>query len=319
VRGKARSLTGHLGDWPGYQATHLVCPSRQSHLGWQPSRFLADWAEAERAFALAERLGNFNAAAAELGTTWPSLGKAFIRHGLGVPARNPDAVRQRRHRRRPPTHQPAPGRGSGVCGPQPRALPAGSGHRRSRMRGSATTRSTPSWAPTWWSNSTVKAGPQAHHPGLGDHPPGRPPAPAGQPTRQPARPPPRRPNRPVPPTPGARDDGRYPLTPTARPDRAVIQASAVHGLGGSGRPSWPSSPPTGMRPTMTWSGGYRPNTHWPVRAGGPGPPAGAPCDPGPGSRPSGPRRLRRSGRPMIPAQVASPSRSWLTAVWAVSF
>jgi hypothetical protein len=35
-------------------------------LGWQPSRFLADRAEAERAFQLAERLGSVNAAAAEL-------------------------------------------------------------------------------------------------------------------------------------------------------------------------------------------------------------------------------------------------------------
>jgi hypothetical protein len=36
-----------------------------------------------------------NAAAAELGTTWPSLRKAFQRHGLGMPTRNPQAVRQR--------------------------------------------------------------------------------------------------------------------------------------------------------------------------------------------------------------------------------
>jgi hypothetical protein len=36
-----------------------------------------------------------NAAAAELGTTWPSLRKAFQRHGLGMPARNPEAVRER--------------------------------------------------------------------------------------------------------------------------------------------------------------------------------------------------------------------------------
>jgi hypothetical protein len=36
-----------------------------------------------------------NAAAAELGATWPSLRKAFTRHGLGMPARNPEAVRQR--------------------------------------------------------------------------------------------------------------------------------------------------------------------------------------------------------------------------------
>jgi hypothetical protein len=67
----------------------------QQRVGWQPSRFLADRAEAERAFALAERLGSVNAAAAELGTTWPSLRKAFTRHGLGMPARNPKAVRQR--------------------------------------------------------------------------------------------------------------------------------------------------------------------------------------------------------------------------------
>jgi hypothetical protein len=62
---------------------------------WQPSRFLADWAEAERAFQLAERLGSVNAAAVELGTTWPSLRKAFQRHGLGMPARHPEAIRQR--------------------------------------------------------------------------------------------------------------------------------------------------------------------------------------------------------------------------------
>ena len=36
-----------------------------------------------------------NAAAAELGTTWPSLRKAFDRHGLGMPTRNSEAVRQR--------------------------------------------------------------------------------------------------------------------------------------------------------------------------------------------------------------------------------
>jgi hypothetical protein len=67
----------------------------QKRVGWQPSRFLSDRAEAERAFALAERLGSVNAAAQELGTTWPSLRKAFIRHGLGMPPRNPEAVRQR--------------------------------------------------------------------------------------------------------------------------------------------------------------------------------------------------------------------------------
>jgi hypothetical protein len=58
-------------------------------LGWQPSRFPTDRAKAQRAFALAEQLGSVNAAATELGTTWPSLRKAFTRHRLGMPARNP--------------------------------------------------------------------------------------------------------------------------------------------------------------------------------------------------------------------------------------
>jgi WhiB family transcriptional regulator, redox-sensing transcriptional regulator len=70
-------------------------PMPQRRVGWQPSRFLTDRAEAERAFALAEQLGSVNAAAKELGTTWPSLRKAFGRHGLGMPTRNPEAVRQR--------------------------------------------------------------------------------------------------------------------------------------------------------------------------------------------------------------------------------
>ena len=74
---------------------HWGLPALEQRVGWQPSRFLADRAEAERAYQLAERLGSINAAAQELGTTWPSLRKAFQRHGLGMPARNPEAVRQR--------------------------------------------------------------------------------------------------------------------------------------------------------------------------------------------------------------------------------
>jgi len=44
---------------------------------------------------LAEQLGSVNAAAQELGTTWPSLRKASQRHGLGMPTRNPQAARRR--------------------------------------------------------------------------------------------------------------------------------------------------------------------------------------------------------------------------------
>jgi hypothetical protein len=51
----------------------MSIPTLPGRLGWQPSRFLTDRGEAERAFQLAEQLGSVNAAAKELGTTWPSL------------------------------------------------------------------------------------------------------------------------------------------------------------------------------------------------------------------------------------------------------
>src|SRR5215207_1904662 len=94
--GQAGSPTGLQGGGPAARGDLPGSPpSRQSHLGWQPSRYLSDRAEAERAFQLAEQLGSVNAAATELGTTWPSLRKAFTRHGLGMPASKPEAVRQR--------------------------------------------------------------------------------------------------------------------------------------------------------------------------------------------------------------------------------
>jgi hypothetical protein len=69
-----RSLTNRAPRGVGRSTRRSAwfAPSRQSHLGWQPSRFLTDRAEAERAFQLAQQLGSVNAAAAELGTTWPS-------------------------------------------------------------------------------------------------------------------------------------------------------------------------------------------------------------------------------------------------------
>jgi hypothetical protein len=60
-----------------------------SPVGWQPSRFPADRAEADRAFTLAERLDSINAAAAELGTNWPSVRKAFARHATATSAASP--------------------------------------------------------------------------------------------------------------------------------------------------------------------------------------------------------------------------------------
>src|SRR5215207_7181471 len=94
LRQAARQLGIHR-DTLTAAFTHWGLPAPERRVGWQPSRFLVDRAEAERAFQLAEQLGSVNAAAAELGTTWPSLRKAFTRHGLGMPARNPEAVRQR--------------------------------------------------------------------------------------------------------------------------------------------------------------------------------------------------------------------------------
>ena len=177
-------------------------------MGWQPSRFLTDRAEAERAFALAEQLGSVNAAAKELGTTWPSLHKAFGRHGLGMPTDNPEAVRQRAiAAARQRTGQPATPTLDPVFAALNRApSQPESGRRPSCMSGSAATRSTPPWAPTWSSSSTAKATPASHHPGLGDHPPRRTQPAAGRPTRQPLRAPSHRPSGPhdpAPATPGA--------------------------------------------------------------------------------------------------------------------
>jgi hypothetical protein len=71
-------------------------------------------------------LGSVNAAAQQLDTTWPSLRKAFTRHGLGMPARNPEAVRERAiaaaHKR---TGQPAtPTLDPVFAALNPNALPA---------------------------------------------------------------------------------------------------------------------------------------------------------------------------------------------------
>jgi len=124
-----------------------------------------DRAEAERAFALAEQLGSVNAAAAELGTTWPSLRKAFTRHGLGMPARNPEAVRQRAiataSRRAgqlaTPTLDPV------FVALNPGASPPAHDRRPSCTSGSAARSSTPPWAPTWWSSCTARVTPANNH------------------------------------------------------------------------------------------------------------------------------------------------------------
>jgi WhiB family redox-sensing transcriptional regulator len=75
---------------------HWNLPQLAGKVGHPPSRFLADRGEAERAFRLATQLGSINAAARELGTTWPSLRKAFQRHQLGIPTSDPAAVSRRK-------------------------------------------------------------------------------------------------------------------------------------------------------------------------------------------------------------------------------
>jgi hypothetical protein len=129
--GQARSPTGLLGRVSRGTRRPACLPrpdkaAKLSGLAAQPC--LTDRTEAERAFALAEYLGRVNAAAEELGTTWPSLRKAFTHYGPGMPARNPEAVRQRAidaaYQR---SGRPAASAGSGVCGPQSRCLPARQG------------------------------------------------------------------------------------------------------------------------------------------------------------------------------------------------
>jgi WhiB family redox-sensing transcriptional regulator len=170
-----------------FQQWQLAMPERR--VGWQPSRFLTDRAEAERAFALAEQLGSVNAAATELGTTWPSLRKAFTRHGLGMPARNPQACASARST----PSASAPGsrarRALTRCLWRSTRAPSRPGHgrRMSCTSGSVATRSTPSWGPTWWSSCTAKATPASPPPGLGRSSDG-PSAATGWPTNAPAAP-----------------------------------------------------------------------------------------------------------------------------------
>ena len=152
-------------------------------MGWQPSRFLADWAEAERAYALAERLGSVNAAAKELGTTWPSLRKAFTHHGLGMPTPNPEAVRQRAiAAARQRTGQPAtPSLDPVFAALNPGALPARERSPAELYQWVRRESSTPSWVPAWSSSCTAKAGPASPPPG-----PGRSSAATNAPTATPA-------------------------------------------------------------------------------------------------------------------------------------
>jgi hypothetical protein len=83
---------------PIIPARHLLSPHKpipgRRPLGWQPTRFLSDRAEAKGAFALAEQLGS-QQCRGRAGHDLAFTAQAFSWHGLGMPARNPEAVRQR--------------------------------------------------------------------------------------------------------------------------------------------------------------------------------------------------------------------------------
>jgi hypothetical protein len=219
VRGKARSPTGLHGDGPGHRAICLVCP-RPDSATWAGSP-AASWPTAPRPNAPSNS-PNSSAASTPRGRTGHDL--AVAAQGLHPPTASawPPPATPRLCASvpsPPPAGTPAsrpPRPGPGLRGaqpwrpPRPRAVvgravpvgpPRGAVRHLGRQRGGRAVQR--------------KSRPPAHHPGVGDHPPGRPQPPAGRPTRQPPRPPPRRPSRPrqpVPSTPGASDGGRYPLT-----------------------------------------------------------------------------------------------------------
>jgi hypothetical protein len=179
-------------------------------LGWQPSRFLVDRGEAERAFQLAERLGSVNAAAKELGTPGRRCARPLPATALGCPhgtLRPSDsgpspAARQRTERLANPSLDPA------FAALNPGALPPGT----VIGRAACVVRREEQYA-ILAANVVVKlyVKPRlpAHPSGLVDHPPGRL-RPLSSPRPRTAwRPPPHRPHPPRrtapadPPSPGA--------------------------------------------------------------------------------------------------------------------
>ena len=149
-----RQAAGQLGihrDALKAAFTQWELPMPERRQGWQPSRFLTDRGEAERAFQLATQLGSVNAAAQELGTSWPSLRKAFTATAWACQPPTPRPSASGRSRR------PAGAAASRPPRPWTRCLwpstPAPSqpanGRRPSCTSGSAATSSTPPWAPTW--------------------------------------------------------------------------------------------------------------------------------------------------------------------------
>jgi hypothetical protein len=144
LRQAARQLGIHR-DALAAAFTAWGLPAQERRVGWQPSRFLTDRAEAQRAFAL--------------GATWPSLRKAFHRHGLGCRHATPRPSASGRSRR------PASAAGS-----QPRqawtrclwrstrgSCPSGRARVGSWPSGCAGLRTTRCSMGGWWWSCTQKA------------------------------------------------------------------------------------------------------------------------------------------------------------------
>ena len=80
-----RTLNGAAPTRPTRRPPGTPTPlRRRRRVGWQPSRFLTDRAEAERTYALAEQLGSVNAAAAPARHHLAVAAQSLHSH-LGVP------------------------------------------------------------------------------------------------------------------------------------------------------------------------------------------------------------------------------------------
>ena len=77
VRATLAYQPGSSGGWAGHQVTRRVCPVPTAPPGLTAQPLPGRPAEAERDFALAERLGSINATAAELGTISPLLARSL--------------------------------------------------------------------------------------------------------------------------------------------------------------------------------------------------------------------------------------------------
>jgi hypothetical protein len=181
----------------------------QRRVGWQPSRFLADRGEAERAL----RWPKGWVVSTLPRRSWTPRGRRCAKPSPATGSACPPATPKPSGRApsTPPASAPGgrpPRRWTRCCRPQPQcapgaaavaggASPVGPPRRGIRHPGRQRGR------------RAVQRKPRAsaHHPRVGDHPPGRAQPPSGRPTRQPFRAPPRRPPWPVPASPGAGDGG----------------------------------------------------------------------------------------------------------------